>query len=381
MNDLSTKRLIGLLAGFSLTMFAACGEPDDPGADNNDDNNKTPIMMDMGSTADQDPDPKDDGSDPKDDGSDPKDDGSDPKDDGSDPKDDGTDPDGGGDGECERRAMYEGQMGDESPARGGGGVFTLGVGDYVADSGLSQIEVKVQEAIDAGLIVPDDRSTKEIDESMEDILLGAGEEIVITGAVVTSTAFERKNADTDTFESARRLTFQDQQDAALAFLAEPVVMDKDGAPVVLKVGDKVNFKITALKAFGGTTPQITTMTEVEKVGADVNVGVMEKTGEALTEEDWQKMVRVHGVITALPELGDDGMPRGCGGSNFCYELTHGGQKTVLRVSDKLSRAPQVDDCVTFVGPVGSFPGPLATTAPTWQLDAVNFGWYRGPFGD
>ena len=97
-----------------------------------------------------------------------------------------------------------------------------------------------------------------------------------------------------------------------------------------------------------------------------------EAGTALTMEDhYMKMVRVHGVVKA-----DNG---GCGGSSICYEFEYGPegskQSTTLRSASEFI---EVGDCGTYVGPVGSFPGPFSED-PTAQLDAVSFSWYAAPF--
>ena len=69
----------------------------------------------------------------------------------------------------------------------------------------------------------------------------------------------------------------------------------------------------------------------------------------------------------------------CGGNNKCYNFVHGpegSEKTIILRS--ASDFIEVGECATFVGPVSSFPGPLADGAGA-QLDSTNFDWYRGPF--
>ncbi len=363
---MKTSTLVYLITGLCLAVLPACGGPTDPSQDDNKkDNNGTSMDMggggggmDQGSNP-----PADQGTDPADQGTDPADQGTDPADQGTDPGDEGTPL-----GECEQRALYEGQMGNPNPKKGGGGSFVLGTDSYEADSGLIKVNEQVKAALDAGTITEDDQDTMDVLE--DQLVFNDGEEIVVTGAIVTSTAFERD--DGANFTLATRLTFQDQQVGVLAFI-DGITMDKNGMPIVVKVGDKLNFKVKSVRGFGGDTPQISEVIEVEKVGAGEDVGVMEKTGEDLVVEDYQKLVRIHGTIEST-----EGTP--CGGSNSCYDLKHGDKTVTLRINDAVSRAPMMGDCVTYVGPVGSFPGPLADS-PMMQVDAVNFTWYRGPFAE
>lgn len=363
---MKTSTLLYLITGLSLAVLPACGDPPDPSTE---ENNKSTTVMDMGVTPGMDmtvtPDMP---------GTTPDMPGTTPDMPGTTPDMPGTTPDMPDLGECAERALYEGQMGNPNPKKGGGGAFTIGTASYEADSGLSAVVAAIKAGIDAGTIVADDEDTADVRE--DELVLAAGEELQITGAIVTSTSFE--NDDGANFTYARRITFQDQGEAVLMFLAfdspdlANLQTDKNGDPVTLKVGDKVNFKVTKLTAFGGSTPQIGGISEVEKVGAGEDVGVMEKTGEDLTKEDFQKMVRVHGTIESAGS--------GCGGSSQCFDLKHGDKTTTLRISDGISRLPMMGDCITYVGPASAFPGPFADD-PTVQVDAVNFTWYRGPFAE
>ncbi len=366
MKILTRHSLLLIIAGLTLCALPACG-PTDPSEENN-------ATTENNSTTD-----KDQGGETTDDmgGETTEDDmgGETTEDDmgGETTEDDmggeTTDDMGGELTECQTRALYEGQMGNTNPAKGGGGSFVIGDGAYEADAGLSLVNESVSAALTDGTITEDDEDTMDVSE--DELVFADGEELVITGAVVTSTAYERKD-DAGNFSLAARLTFQDQKVGVLAFI-DGITMDKDGNAIVVKVGDKLNFKVKAVRGFGGDTPQISQIVEVEKVGENVDVGVIEKTGSALTVEEYQKLVRVHGVVTSAEGAA-------CGGSSFCFDIEHEGQTTTLRISDNISRLPMNGDCITYVGPASSFPGPLADSV-TMQLDAVNFTWYRGPFAE
>jgi hypothetical protein len=261
--------------------------------------------------------------------------------------------------------MFKGQI--ESDRGGGGGVFAAGTSSYEMNTGLEQVYSRLETAIANG--------EGEVDMESGDVSLTLmdAEKIQITGAVVTSTSFEKKD-DQGNYIGATRLTFQDQQVGVLAFLdLEAIQTDVDNNPVVLRVGSKVDFTITSLLAFGGTVPQISGIEGLKVTGEGVDVGVIELSdGGALTMADhYMKMVRIHGVVKT-----ENG---GCGGSSICYEFEYGPegskQTTTLRTS---SEFVEVGDCGTYVGPVGSFPGFFDEGASP-QLDSVSFSWYAAPF--
>ena len=356
--------LICLFTGLALCALPACG-PTDPSEENNKTSNNGGVEQDMnGGGTDNDMNPGT--------GTDDMDGGSDP-----DMKTGGADADmGGGDtdmgeplGECAQRALYEGQIGNTNPAGGGGGAFALGDGAYEADSGLGAVLAAAQAAIDSGELKLDDESTADVRE--DEILLEDGSELVVTGAVITATAFERKD-NNNQFSYARSLYFQDQQVAANIFLPaasefiSSLTADKDGNPIVLKVGDKINFKVKMLKVYADA-PQIGAIIDVEKVGENVDVGVDDRSGMAITAEDLHKLVRVHGTIESKDS--DD-----CGGGKICYTLKHGDESHTFRIGPQARGLPTVGDCITYVGPVNVFMNAA-------QLNAENFVWYRGPFAE
>ena len=267
--------------------------------------------------------------------------------------------------DCAFVAMFKGQV--ESDKGGGGGVFAAGTSSYEMNSGLEQVYSRLETAI------ANDEGEVDMETDSRSLTLADAEKIQITGAVVTSTSFEKKD-DQGNYIGATRLTFQDQQVGVLAFLdLEAIQTDVDNNPVVLRVGSKVDFTITSLLAFGGTVPQISGIEGLKVTGEGVDVGVIELSdGGALTMADhYMKMVRIHGVVKT-----ENG---GCGGSSICYEFEYGPegskQTTTLRTS---SEFVEVGDCGTYVGPVGSFPGFFDEGASP-QLDSVSFSWYAAPF--
>ena len=356
--------LICLVTGLALCALPACG-PSDPSQENNKTSDNKGLEQDMNGGGETD---MGDGGGETDMG------------DGGGETDMGgggeTDMGGGGEtdmgeqlGECAQRALYEGQIGNTNPAGGGGGSFALGDGAYEADSGLGAVLAATQAAIDSGQIKEDDKDTADVRE--DELVLADGEELVVTGAVITATAFESKD-DNNQFSYARSMYFQDQQAAANLFLpaaseyVAELTADKDGNPIVLKVGDKINFKVKMLKVYGGA-PQIGAMIDVEKVGENVDVGVDDRSGMEITPADLHKLVRVHGTIESKDS--DD-----CGGGKICYTMKHGDQAHTFRIGPQARGLPMVGDCITYVGPVNVFMNAA-------QLNAENFTWYRGPFAE
>jgi hypothetical protein len=151
-------------------------------------------------------------------------------------------------------------------------------------------------------------------------------------------------------------------------------------PVVIKVGQRLNFKVTGVKRFACATPQISEVADFEIAAATGDVFVEDKSGQDLeVERDLQKLVRIGGRITAFNDA--------CGGSGatqyFCYVLTHGQAPNtkdhVLRTNSMFARqAMSVGECVTYVGPINDFPGVFADS-PGVQLNGENFDWVRFPF--
>lgn len=191
--------------------------------------------------------------------------------------------------------------------------------------------------------------------------LPLAEQIQVAGATITST----RAAFMDLFFDEGFITFQDRQRAMVGFIEQGGVplTDSSGAPLELRVGQRVSFTVTRVSVFGGM-PQISAISNVQVNGSNVQVYVREATGQTFTADDWGEMVRVGGQITSTQGL--------CGGSSTCYDLTHGGQTITIRSA--LNNV-QVGDCYTFVGPLSSFPGPLDLN-PRMQLDTTNFSWVR-----
>jgi hypothetical protein len=124
----------------------------------------------------------------------------------------------------------------------------------------------------------------------------------------------------------------------------------------VRVGHKINFTVTAVNSYFGTG-QIQAATGWELVDTDNLVGILERWQTPATNADVGQMVRVEGTIT--------GGGSACGGSSKCWTLSYADGATLTLRS--ASTFIELNQCVTFVGPLGSF-----NDAP--QLNVANFDW-------
>jgi hypothetical protein len=221
----------------------------------------------------------------------------------------------------------------------GGGVPTMDGLDF--DANLAAVLAAVP-------TTADNPETMEVDEGRAD-----GLDIQVTGALVIAT-----HANTANFASGNvRFYLQDMNSAIKVYLDQGEMQ-----PLLMKVGNKVSFKATSVRNFGGV-PQIAKISDLTIDSEGNAVPYSEATGTDITMDDYDRNVRVWGTITG----GGDG----CGGQSKCYTLSHGDKTITLRSA---STFLAVGQCVTYVGPASSFPGPLGTGAKTVQLDQINFNW-------
>lgn len=268
---------------------------------------------------------------------------------------------------CTVNTDYTGQIGGDDPNEGG--VFTNAEASstYEADAGLQAVYDFIKGKVDDGTIVEDNEDTADVRE--DELVLEAGSELQVTGAVVTSMRFSTGNG----------TTVQDAQRALYLFPGDFPETDINGDEYTLKVGQKINFKVTAVAAFGGETPQISGISDIEITGEDIDVFVEDVSGTALAVDDVNRIVRIGGLITGYQN--GDATSRedaGCGSisSNgaFCFTLSHGPDGAQETITYRTT-APFVDvgSCVTFVGPVSSFPGEFSENANP-QLNVNVFDW-------
>ena len=221
---------------------------------------------------------------------------------------------------CSVATSFFGQIGGSGPHEGGIPTTTAPAGN----SGLAQIAAAMP-TTDGGIVFVD---------------------MPVTGATVVATTFDGRANET--------FWLQDGVTVGHVRLLTPSIFAN------VRVGDRVNFRATQLENFEGH-PQIAALQEFVITSSGNGVQYADRTGQSITIDDYGKIVRVAGTL---------GTGVSCGGFALCYPLSHGTRVITYRTTSEFVGA---GDCVTFVGPVGSFPGPLEL-APEPQLDTINFDW-------
>jgi hypothetical protein len=183
--------------------------------------------------------------------------------------------------------------------------------------------------------------------------------LVVTNATISATHFTGSMGD----DMAQKSFWVQDADRGMRFFLGTVL------PENIQVGQRVSFKVTQANVFDGH-PQITAVEDFEIHSSGNEVSYKEITNESITMDDYNGIVRLAGTV------GPSSQP--CGGSSVCWDLNYGANNTItLRTSSSNVRA---GTCLTFIGPVMSFPGPKAVggNAPRPQLDTINFRWLRTP---
>jgi hypothetical protein len=312
-----------LIAGAALTCLLAvmgCGDDADPavvpGQDGNDGSQD-------GNVGDGDGDGiTDDGSDGSTEDGEPGD-GGDGTGDGGDGTGDGAG-DGDGDGTpgaCDVNMNFVGQAYEKDNAPNNGGMETDQPYADTYDSGIAAlVAAKPAEGQEATV------------------------DIALTEATVIATTFERFANQT--------FWLQDGKAAVQVALAAD-------APFTIVVGSKVSAKVTSVKNNFGAL-QVKAATDWAVVSVDQPVYIDDRTGEDIVEADLGKLVRITGTLA--------GEGTACGGSSKCWTLEHGGKSIGFRSGRPETAA---GDCVTFVGPVGSFDGVPQLDSPNWDWTWTN----------
>lgn len=229
-------------------------------------------------------------------------------------------------GPCEVNDVFFGQIDSENDDHAGGAPST----DPVAtDAGLQGVMDEFDIA---------EEESKEIS-------------VEITGAIVTATNFGTGGNS--------NFWVEDSNLAMQVFLGFENPVD-----ATVNVGDEVNFTATEINNFGGT-PQLSALEGFEIVSDGNPVPYTDLTGQTVTADYYARLVRIGGRLSAT------GMD--CGGMSTCYTLTHGDETIEYRTSSEFIEG---GECVTFFGPLGSFPGPENDdgSTPSWQLGVTNFSW-------
>ncbi len=175
--------------------------------------------------------------------------------------------------------------------------------------------------------------------------------IQVNQAIVTATGFL----------PTRSFWVQDRNRAIEVFLTNDL-----GSSVL--PGQIVSFNASELTNYEGH-PEITGIDSFFVHSSDNPVPYRQANSRELSINDYGYIVKLGGEL--LPN------PVPCGGTKTCYDLSHSGHESILR-SGSTFLAP--GDCVTYAGPVRSFPGPRGTSGTKIpQLDTINFDWLRERF--
>lgn len=283
-------------------------------------------------------------------------------------------------GPCMPDENFKGQMG--GTRTGDGGVYATANTSYADDAGIEAVIAAFKAR--SATLPENDRETADVNEAI--LPLAEADQLPITGGTITATW--------PTAASQFAFYVQDKKSAMLVFVPAaknsagmavsyngldgnkqpiPTITLTDGSAPMIKVGQKVNFKVTGLVSFSGT-PQVALIEDLEVVSDNNEIYVQEMSGKDLDVSTmWGQIVRIGGKVTESKGA--------CGGSSKCYTVTHGANedKTIeFRTTSTFVSEATVGKCMTWVGPLGSFPGFLSD-APMPQLNTDNFSWARTPF--
>lgn len=290
-------------------------------------------------------------------------------------------------GPCLPDERFNGQIGGTRATDGG--TYATTDASYAEDAGLEAIYnyfVTNKDELMA-LDKAESMAPKKDDDLNEALkVFGDGELLTVTNAVVTAVTFSTNDPS---------FYLQDKKRAMLVFRpfntrggmplhytnqnGEKTPLPakfklKDGTETTFKVGQRVSFKVRAVNMYQGL-PQISLIEDVEILEPDGEIYVQEMSGKDIVlSEQWGEIIKIGGRLTAV-ERPD------CGAGNRCFTFAHGENedKTItLRTKSDLLTENQLNACVTFVGPLGSFPSILGDN-PKIQIDQTNFSWARGPF--
>ena len=241
---------------------------------------------------------------------------------------------------CDDEGWFFGQITDSENVDYSGGIPTTD--PLTEGTGLGEI----WEALDAAW-----------DPDAEDAIEVEFDPVVEVEATVIATSFI----------GDRRLYLQDQ-DGAMYFFR---LSDEGGVPEDPHVGQRVSFNAERADIFWGN-PQIrdfSDWTVIETPEEDQFVPYIQIEDEEITKEDhFYQNVRVVGW---LGEEEDDSWE--CAG-DMCYRMYYGSDAQHTITFKSGSDFVHPGDCVTYLGPVSTFPGYYEDNGRA-QLDAENHDWW------
>ncbi|MBA2660835.1 MAG: hypothetical protein H0U74_00945 [Bradymonadaceae bacterium] len=156
------------------------------------------------------------------------------------------------------------------------------------------------------------------------------------------------------------------------FSAMQVYLDEEHAlSVEVKVGQKVSFRATHVGVFNGN-PEVRQLTGFVVLSENNPVPYRHLSGQSVDmATHYYRIVRLGGQLSPTGTA--------CGEGHTCYKLNYG--PTGARQSvDFRSASTELagGHCVTFIGPVIGYQGPLTTlpVAPAAQLETASYRWHR-----
>lgn len=272
---------------------------------------------------------------------------------------------GGGDGDaggktCEIATDFTGQVGSSEGHGGGNAASSTDV--LPEDTGIQAVLTWIENnqaaaEEDGGTSLPD------------------GEQIEVQGAIVNATSFGDLGN--------RHFWIQDQQAATHVRLESA-----PGSGDTLKVGDAVTFTVTDVSVFAGQ-PQIAGVTDFGIDSSGNDVPIQEVDESTIDPSMYNQLVRTGGKLLSKWKCDSD--ERNCCGERcqVCYELVDNQNETIATFRSNAftqedSKGYFPDSCITFVGPLSMFPGPLASgdnldsERERLRLQETNYGWTQQP---
>ena len=282
-------------------------------------------------------------------------------------------------GPCTPDERFKGQI--EGTRAFQGGKYATSDASYAADAGLEALFNFIKAQKDS--LTPDNRDTANLNEGIN--ILPAEQQTLISGATVTATWPTRASQIAMFIQDKKRAMVifvpaakdangvtNQYKNAAGETVPIPELTLKGGGAPTFKVGQRINFKPVGVQVFNGT-PQIAIIDELEIVSEDQDVYVEDMNGKDFdVNAQWGKMVRVAGRLKNLTM---------CGTGFRCFDMMHGSDESkmvLFRTNSNFITEATLDKCVTWIGPVGSFPT-ILSDAPKAQLNTDNYDWARGPF--
>lgn len=196
----------------------------------------------------------------------------------------------------------------------------------------------------------------------------------ISGATVVATEPIAENL------GNQRFYIQDQNRTLYVRLSEQPTLEEPNADTAkINVGDQVSFTVKKVNLYQGETPQISNTGTITIDSADNEVPIYSQ--ENLGGDSYGKIFRIGGRLKNKSKC--DSPMTSCGEErcNYCYDLMNKDGSKVVTFRSATETAGSKKGfpdgaCVTFVGPVGMFPGPLAkdagAKADRLQIQDTNF---------